>query len=73
MERGGVVHRQDVGAGIDRQHQFGAAKDDRLDLLLAKLGDQRLELALAVADHAPGGELVVDDAIDLLAQSGVSG
>ena len=64
MDRGRVVDRQHVGADVDREHQLGAAEDDRLDLLLGKLGDQRLELALAVADDAAGGELLEDDPVD---------
>ena len=66
MDRGGVVDRQDVGADVDGEHQFGAAEDDRLDLALAELGDQRLELALAVADDAAGGELLEDDPVDFV-------
>ena len=65
MDGGRVVDRQDVGAGVDGEHQLGAAEDDRLHLLLGQLGDQSLQLALAVADDAAGGELFVDDAVDL--------
>ena len=58
-----------IGADVDRQHQLGAAEHDRLDLLLGELGDQRLQLALAVADDAAGGQLLVDDPVDLAAPS----
>ena len=54
VDRGGVVDREDVGADVDGKHQLGAAEDDRLDLLLGKVGDQGLQLALAVADDAAG-------------------
>ena len=66
VDRGRVVDRDDVGADIDREHQLGAAQHHRLDLLLGELGDQRLELALAVADDPPDGELLEDDPVDLL-------
>ena len=69
VDRGRVVDRKHVGADVDRQHQLGAAEDDRLDLLLGELGDQGLELALAVADDAAGGEFLEDDAVDLVASS----
>ncbi len=64
MDGGGVVDRQDVGADVDRQHQLGAAENHRLDLLLGELGDQRLQLALAVADDLPAREFLEDDAVD---------
>ena len=69
VDRGRVVDRDDVGADVDREHQLGAAEHHRLDLLLGKLGDQRLELALAVADDAAGGQLLEDDPVDLAASS----
>ena len=56
MNRSRVVDRQDIGANIDRHHELGAAKDHGLDLLLGKLSDQRLELALAVTHHATRGK-----------------
>ena len=58
MERGRVVDRKNVGADVYGQPQLGAAKHDRLYLLLAELGDQRPQLALAVADDASGGQLL---------------
>ena len=65
MNRGRVVNGKDVCLGVDGEDQLGAAEHDRLHLLLGKLRDQRLQLALAVADDAAGGELLVDDPVDL--------
>ena len=65
MDRGGVVDREHVGAGVDCEHQFGAAEDDRLHLLLCEIGDERLELALAVADNAACTQFLINDPVDL--------
>jgi hypothetical protein len=65
VDRGGVVHRKHVGAHVHGKHQLGTAEHDRLDLLLGKLGDQRLQLPLAVAHHPSGGQLLEDDPVDL--------
>jgi len=65
VNRGRVIDRQDVRPNVDRQHQLGTAKNDRLDLALAEFRDECLKLALAVADDPAGGELLKDDPVDL--------
>ena len=66
MDLGRVVDGKDVGPGVDRKHQLGAAEHDGIDPAFRKLGDQGLELALAVADDLSSGELLEDDAVDLV-------
>jgi hypothetical protein len=68
MDCGRIIDRDDVGPGVDGKHQLGAAEHHRLNLLPGKLDDQSLELALAVADHAAGGELFEDDPVNLAAR-----
>ena len=65
VDCGRVVDWNDVRADVDCKHQLGAAEDHGLDPLLGELGDQGLELALAVADDPAGGELLEDDPVDL--------
>ena len=71
MYGGGIVDWQDVGSRVDGQYKLSAAQHDRLDLLLGELGDQALQLALAVADDAAGGELFVDDAVNFTGPAGL--
>src|SRR5579884_4014486 len=66
MDGGRGVNRENIGADVDGEHEFRAAKHHGLDFLLGKFCDQSLELALAVANDPAGGELFEDDAIDFL-------
>jgi len=64
VERGRVVDRNDVRPDIDSEYQFGAAEHDCLHLLLGEIGNQRLQLALAVADDPACGQLFENDSVD---------
>ena len=59
-----VEDRQDVGLGVDEQVELGAGQHDRLGPVLGEVGDDRLQLALALAADPAEHRLVIDDAVD---------
>ena len=64
VEFGRVIDRQDIGARIHRQHKLRAGQHHRVGLAALKLGQQRLERALAVAADDALGQFVKDDPVD---------